>query len=182
MSDRLPSTGRRPSMGPDRIQELLEAYYGEDSPSLVELSERFQVTNSKGESRSLSLATVRKYLKAAGVVLPRGKAAVKEREEGRKADCSVRTMMNRIPTEVLIGEGQTKLLARLLERGETSQKALAAQFGISERRVRTLRASLVSEDESPEEAPEAAEAASEADEAPSAPESTEDESSETTED
>lgn len=152
MSDRLPSTGRRPSMSPSRIQELLEAYYGEDSPSLMELCERFQVTNAQGESRNLSLATVRKYLKAAGVNLPRGKAAVKEREEGRKAPYSIRTMMNGIPTETLIGEGQVKLLCRFLERGDFSQKALASQFGISERRVRALRATL-SVEETDETAP-----------------------------
>jgi len=163
MTNRLQSTGRRPSMSPERIQALLEAYYGEGSPSLGELSERFTVTNQAGVERPLSLATVRKYLKAAGVSLPRGKAAVKERQDGRAAPCSVRTMMNKIPTEVLIGEGQAKLLMRRLERGE-SQKGLAAQFGVSERRVRTMRAALVASEEAheeAEEAPESAEAAPE---------------------
>jgi len=72
-------------------------------------------------------------------------------------------MMNKIPTEVLIGEGQAKLLMRRLERGE-SQKGLAAQFGVSERRVRTMRAALVASEEAheeAEEAPESAEAAPE---------------------
>jgi len=157
MSDRLPSTGRRPSLGPDRIQALLEAYYGEDSPSLKELRLRFHVTNSKGVERPLSLATVRKYLKAAGVTLPRGKAAVKEASEGRKAPCSIRTLMNHISTEELIGAGTVEYICRLLERGESSQKALATRFGISERRVRALRASIRSDAEP--EAPETVEAA-----------------------
>lgn len=158
MSDRLPSTGRRPSMSPERIRALLEAYYGEGSPSLEELRHRFTTTNKAGVERPLSLATVRKYLKAAGVELPRGRAAVVERDAGRARPCAISTMMNRIPTEMLIGEGQVKLLVRLLERGETSQKALARQFGVSERRVRAIRAGMTASEEAPTEAPSETEA------------------------
>lgn len=185
-TDRLPSTGRRPALGPSQIQALLERYFSEGSPSLEELRQEFRQKNSKGEERALSLATVRKYLKAAGVELPRGKAAVKERAEGRVMPCTIRTMMNRIPTEMLIGAGQTQLLERLLERGEVSQKALAAQFGISKDRVRRFKASLAEAPaepvEAPEEAPETVEPApeveaeespAEAEAAPEAPVETE---------
>lgn len=138
-TDRLPSTGRRPALAPADIERMLTRYFSGDAPTVPELATEFSVTNSKGVVRPLSQATVRKYLKAAGIELPRGKAAVKERTEGRVARVKIQSMMNRIPTEMLIGDGQTKLLVRLLERGEVSQKALAEQFGISKDRIRRFK-------------------------------------------
>jgi hypothetical protein len=130
---RMPSTGRRPALAPSTVEALLTRYFAEDKPSIEALSAEFQVTGSTGVTRNLSLATIRKYLKAAGIELPRGRAAALPRPQ-----VSVRTVMNRIPTEMLIGEGRTDLLVRRVARGEP-MSALAKEFGISKDRVARLR-------------------------------------------
>ena len=135
-TDRMPSTGRRPALSPSTVEALLTRYFSPEKPSIEALSAEFSVTNSKGESRDLSLATIRKYLKAAGVALPRGRAAALPRPE-----VSVRTMMNRIPTKMLIGDGRAKLLVRRVLGGEPIT-ALAKEFGVSKDRVARLRDSV----------------------------------------
>ena len=145
--DRLPSTGRKPVLSPSDVQRLLERYYAEDQPSMDELAEEFSRTDSKGETKKLSLATVRRYLKLAGIKLPRGRAAVKGKP---RVGPAISTLMNRIPTPVLIGAGRAKLLVRLLDRDGYSIKGLAKEFGVSERRVRKVRSTLVETVETPE--------------------------------
>lgn len=127
------STGRRPALTPSTVESLLTRYFAEDKPSIEALAAEFSVTNSKGESRHLSLATIRKYLKAAGVELPRGRAAALPRPS-----VSIRTLMNRIPTDMLIGEGRADLLMRRVARGEPIT-ALAKEFGVSKDRVARMR-------------------------------------------
>jgi len=127
------STGRRPALTPASVEALLTRYFAEDKPSIEALSAEFSVTNSKGEARSLSLATIRKYLKAAGVALPRGRAASLPRPT-----VAIRTLMNRIPTDMLIGEGRADLLMRRVARGEPIT-GLAKEFGVSKDRVARMR-------------------------------------------
>jgi hypothetical protein len=129
----MPSTGRRPALTPSVVESLLTRYFAEDKPSIEALSAEFQVTGANGTTRNLSLATIRKYLKAAGIELPRGRAAALPRPTA-----SVRAVMNRIPTEMLIGEGRTDLLVRRVARGEP-MSGLAKEFGISKDRVARLR-------------------------------------------
>lgn len=132
-TERMPSTGRRPALSPSGVEALLTRYFSADKPSLAILATEFAVTNSKGESRNLSLATIRKYLTAAGIGLPRGRAASLPRPE-----TSVRAMMNRIPTKMLLGDGRNDLLMRRIEAGE-SMTSLAKEFGVSRDRVARLR-------------------------------------------
>jgi len=127
------STGRRPALTPSTVEALLTRYFADDKPSIETLSSEFSVTNSKGVVRNLSLATIRKYLKAAGIELPRGRAAALPRPA-----VSVRTLMNRIPTNMLIGEGRADLLMRRVARGEPIT-ALAKEFGVSKDRVARMR-------------------------------------------
>lgn len=166
-TERLSSTGRTPALAPADVQRLLTRYFAEDKPSIKQLAEEFSQTNSKNETRALSLATVRKYLKHAGVVLPRGRA----NDLPRKPQ-NVRTLMNRIPTEVLIGKGRAELLLRRIARGE-GVVALAKEFGVSKDRVRRLRDRQVAETapETPETpvAPEVTEPAPEPVSAPEVP-------------
>lgn len=132
-TERMASTGRRPALTPSTVEALLTRYFAEDKPSIEALASEFSVTNSKGESRNLSLATIRKYLKAAGIELPRGRAAALPRPT-----VAIRTLMNRIPTDMLIGEGRADLLMRRVARGEPIT-ALAKEFGVSKDRVARMR-------------------------------------------
>lgn len=122
-NDRLRSTGRKPALDVSGVQSLLERYMDGGSVSIAELASEQKLTE----------ATVRKYLKAAGLSLPRGRAALKPREV-----VSVRTLMNRIDTSILIGAGRAELLRRRLADG-ASMTALAEDFGISRDRVRRFR-------------------------------------------
>lgn len=121
--DRLTSTGRKPSLDVDGIRSLLERYMDGSNVSIATLA----------EEQGLTTATVRKYLKAAGLTLPRGRAALKPREV-----VSVRTLMNRMSVRDLLGAGRTELLRRRLEAGE-SMTSCAEAFGISRDRVRRFR-------------------------------------------
>lgn len=121
--DKLTSTGRRPSLDVSGIQALLERYMDGSNVSIATLA----------EEQSLTTATVRKYLKAAGLTLPRGRAALQTREV-----VSVRTLMNRMSVRDLIGAGRSELLRRRLEAGD-SMTACASAFGISRDRVRRFR-------------------------------------------
>lgn len=121
--DRLRSTGRKPSLDVAGVQALLERYCDGSNVSIAELAEDFEITE----------ATVRKYLKAAGLNLPRGRAARLPREA-----VSVRTLMSRIDTALLIGTGRAELLRRRLANG-VSVTQLAKEFGISRDRVRRFR-------------------------------------------
>jgi len=132
-TERMPSTGRRPALSPSGVEALLTRYFSADKPTLPVLATEFAVTNAAGVSRNLSLATIRKYLSAAGISLPRGRAASLPRPE-----VSVRSMMNRIPTKMLLGDGRNDLLMRRIEAGE-SMTSLASEFGISRDRVARLR-------------------------------------------
>jgi hypothetical protein len=134
----MPSTGRRPALSPSGVEALLTRYFAEDKPSLAQLATEFAVTNADGASRNLSLATIRKYLSEAGISLPRGRAAAKPRPS-----VSIRSMMNRIPTATLIGEGRERLLMRRIEAGE-SMTSLAKEFGVSRDRVARLRGPVAS--------------------------------------
>jgi len=142
--DRLRSTGRKPSLDVAGVEALLERYCDGSNVSIATLA----------EEKGLTEATVRKYLKAAGLDLPRGRAALKPRPE-----VSVRALMNRMPTEILIGTGRAELLRRRLEAGD-SMTSLAADFGISRDRVRRYRDELGLAPEKPAKAeavaPEAA--------------------------
>lgn len=131
-TQRAPSTGRKPLLAPSDVRRLLERYFSEDKPSIVDLSQEFTHVNLKGETLTLCPATVRKYLKSTGVKLPRGKATTLPRE-GQ----SVQTLMNNIPTQLLLGFGQTQMLLRLFAKG-TSTKVLSEQYGISKARVKKL--------------------------------------------
>ena len=133
MTDRLTSTGRTPALAPKDVERMLGRYFAEDKPSLSTLAEEFTRTDKSGKAHPLSLASIRKYLKAAGIKLPRGRANDLPRVPQR-----LQTLMNRIPTETLIGQGRAILLARRLERGE-GVVALAREFGVSKDRVRRLR-------------------------------------------
>lgn len=121
--DKLTSTGRRPSLDVAGIRSLLERYMDGSNVSIATVA----------EEQSLTKATVRKYLKAAGLTLPRGRAALQEREV-----ISVRTLMNRMSVRDLIGAGRAELLRRRLEAGD-SMTACASAFGISRDRVRSFR-------------------------------------------
>lgn len=146
MSDRLRSTGRKPSLDVAGVQALLERYMDGSNVSIADLASEQKLTE----------ATVRKYLKAAGLSLPRGRAALKPREV-----VSVRTLMNRIDTALLIGAGRAELLRRRLADG-VSMTQLAKEFGVSRDRVRRFRDEhglAPAQDEA--EAPEAAEASAE---------------------
>lgn len=147
--DRMRSTGRKPSLDVAGVRALLERYFDGSNVSVADLASEQGVTQ----------ATVRKYLKAAGIVLPRGRAALKPREAQ-----SVNTLMNRMDTEVLIGAGRTELLRRRLAEGQ-SMTSLAAEFGVSRDRVRRFRdeIGLGPAEDSVEAAPEAPEAAPESD-------------------
>jgi len=122
--DRLRSTGRKPSLDTAGVVSLLERYLDGSNVSIADLA----------SERKLTQATVRKYLKAAGLILPRGRAALKPREPG-----SARALVNAMPTAVLIGDGRAELLRRRLEAGE-SMTSLATAFNISRDRVRRFRA------------------------------------------
>lgn len=121
--ERLRSTGRKPALGVAGVQALLERYTDGSNISIVDLA----------SEQKLTPATIRKYLKAAGLSLPRGRAALKPRESA-----SVRALMNRMDTAFLVGEGRAELLRRRLAEGE-SMTALAEEFGISRDRVRRFR-------------------------------------------
>lgn len=121
--DRLRSTGRKPSLDVDGVRGLLERYFDGSNISVAELATEKECTQ----------ATVRKYLKAAGLTLPRGRGALKPRPAQ-----SVTALINRMPTEVLIGTGRAQLLMRRLADGESMTK-LATQFGVSRDRVRRFR-------------------------------------------
>lgn len=140
MTEKLASTGRTPALSPSDVHSMLEFYFSEDKPSVEQVAERFPQTAKTGKhagvGRPMSLATVRKYLKAAGLTLPRGRANAPHLP--RVAPATVRTLMNRIPTEMLIGKGRAELLVRLLERGE-SIASCVTKFGVSKERVRKLR-------------------------------------------
>jgi len=153
MTARLTSTGRTPALAPSDVERMLTRYFDEDKPSLPTLAQEFTRTAKDGSVHSLSLATVRKYLKAAGIKLPRGRA-----NDLPRVPQKVRTLMNRIPTEMLIGKGRAQLLGRRVERGE-GVVALAREFGISKDRVRRLRDRARAE-MAPEEAPVVVEDAS----------------------
>lgn len=123
--DRLLSTGRKPVLAPAGVRSLLERYFGEDRPGVKTLAAELKLTE----------ATVRKYLKAAGLILPRGRAALKPRD-ARNVDA----VMNRIPTEMLIGKGRMALLVRRLQSEDApSLTSLAREFGITKDRVARLR-------------------------------------------
>lgn len=122
--DRLRSTGRKPSLDTAGVVALLERYMDGSNVSIADLA----------SERKLTQATVRKYLKAAGLVLPRGRAALQPREP-----VSARSLVNAMPTAILIGDGRAELLRRRIEAGE-SMTALATAFGISRDRVRRFRA------------------------------------------
>jgi len=140
MTKKLASTGRTPALSPADVHSMLEFYFSEARPSVEQVAERFPQTAKSGKhegvARPMSLATVRKYLKAAGLSLPRGRANAPHIP--RVAPASVRTLMNRIPTSLLIGKGRAELLVRLLERGE-SIASCVSKFGVSKDRVRKLR-------------------------------------------
>lgn len=140
-TDRLRSTGRPPALGVSDVRSLLERYFDGSNVSVAELASEMKVTQ----------ATVRKYLKAAGILLPRGRAAL----QPRATDVNVQSIMNRIPTETLLGTGRTELLRRRLGAGE-SMTSLAAEFGISRDRVRTFRDEAGLGSEAAAEAPESA--------------------------
>lgn len=138
-AEKLFSTGRTPSLSPSQVREMLEFYFSDAKPSVEEIAERFPQTAKTGKHagvpRRMSLATVRKYLKAAGLVLPRGRANAAHLP--REAQ-SVNKLMNRIPTELLIGKGRAELLVRLLDRG-ASIASMVKQFDVSKGRVAKLR-------------------------------------------
>ena len=137
----LRSTGRRPALAPGRVQSLLERYMDGSNISITGLASEQGVTE----------ATARKYLKATGLELPRGRAALKPREP-----VSVRQLLNRMPTSVLIGAGRAELLGRRLAQGE-SMTSLAKEFGVSRDRVRHYRTELGLAPEAPvdgEDSPE----------------------------
>lgn len=152
-TNRLRSTGRKPALTASDVRSLLERYFDGSNVSVADLAAEMKVTQ----------ATVRKYLKAAGILLPRGLAA----RLPRATDVNVQSVMNRIPTDVLLGTGRTELLRRRLEAGE-SMTSLAKSFDISRDRVRSFRdeAGLApepgteGEPSAPESGPEAPEAAS----------------------
>jgi len=141
--DRLRSTGRKPTLDVTGIQALLERYMDGSNVSISTLA----------EEQSLTTATVRKYLKAAGLTLPRGRAALKPREV-----ISVRTLMNRMSVEDLLGSGRVELLRRRLELGQ-SMTSLATEFGLSRDRIRKFRdeSGLAPEVSAEAEAPESPE-------------------------
>lgn len=121
--ERLRSTGRKPALSVSGVQALLERYTDGSNASIEAIA----------SEQKLTPATIRKYLKAAGLSLPRGRAALKPRES-----VSVRALMNRMDTAFLVGEGRAELLRRRLAEGE-SMTALAEEFGISRDRVRRFR-------------------------------------------
>jgi len=144
-TEKLSSTGRTPALTPTQVEEMLTFYFSDARPSVPEVAERFpQVAKSgphEGVARPMSKATVRKYLKACGLVLPRGRANAAHLP--RVAPASVRTLVNRIPTVMLIGSGRVELMSRLLGRGE-SIASCVTKFGVSKERVRKIRDEVLS--------------------------------------
>lgn len=123
----LRSTGRAPSVNLNTLREMLTRYFDEDQPSVASLAEEFEVCE----------ASVRKYLRMALGPLPRGKAAAMPRERQ-----NVQALVNGVSTADLLGEGRLELFRRHVERGD-GVVALSQTFGISRRRAKALKASMV---------------------------------------
>jgi len=127
MTTRLTTTGRKPSVTLNTLREILVRYFDDERPSVSDISSEFKLCH----------ATTRKYLRLVLGPLPRGKAAL----QPRTAEAGLQTLLNRVPTAELLGDGRLELLVRRRDEGLGIQ-ALASEFEISRGRVKALLADL----------------------------------------